>query len=89
MIVLHDKFHAVAGGDYLLGTFWSTWFLGFILAASLPISWGPFIGDYGRYIPSSDKAWTEAIYGGLGIFAGCLIAELIGAYVQTTFPGSR
>ena len=25
--VLWDKFHAVSGGNYLLGNFWSTWFL--------------------------------------------------------------
>ena len=52
VIVLSDKFTAVAGGEYALGKFWPTWVLGVVVVASLPISWGPFIGDYGRYIPS-------------------------------------
>jgi purine-cytosine permease-like protein len=86
VIVLSNKFHAVHGGSYLLGKYWPTWVLTMVLAASLPVSWGPFIGDYGRYIPSKAKASTCALYGGLGIFAGCWLAEIIGAYAQTTFP---
>jgi purine-cytosine permease-like protein len=84
VIVLSNKFHAVHGGEYLLGNYWPTWVLTMVLAASLPVSWGPFIGDYGRYIPSKTKSSTCAGYAFLGIFAGCLISELIGAYVQTT-----
>ena len=53
VIVLSDKFHAVPGGEYALGKFWATWVLGVVVVASLPISWGPFIGDYGRYIPAN------------------------------------
>jgi purine-cytosine permease-like protein len=84
VIVLSNKFHAVHGGDYLLGKYFPTWMLTMVLAASLPVSWGPFIGDYGRYIPSRTKGWTCAGYAFLGIFAGCWISELIGAYAQTT-----
>jgi purine-cytosine permease-like protein len=85
VIVLSDKFTAVDGGKYLLGDYWPTWVLTMVLAASLPISWGPFIGDYGRYIPSNVSAKTNALAAGFGIFAGCWISELIGAYAQTTF----
>jgi purine-cytosine permease-like protein len=76
----------VHGGSYLLGKYWPTWVLTMVLAASLPVSWGPFIGDYGRYIPSKAKASTCALYAGLGIFAGCWLAEIIGAYAQTAIP---
>ncbi len=86
VIVLSNKFHDVHGGNYLLGKYWATWALTAVLAASLPVSWGPFIGDYGRYIPSKTKARTCVAWAGLGIFAGCWISELIGAYVQTTIP---
>ncbi|MDX6511681.1 MAG: hypothetical protein QOE36_1185 [Gaiellaceae bacterium] len=78
-------FHAVSGGNYLLGTFWATWFFSFVLAASLPISWGPFIGDYGRYIREGESERSMATAGFIGVFSGCLIAELIGAFATASF----
>ena len=86
LIVLSGKFHDVHGGTYLLGKYWPTWVLTMVLAASLPISWGPFIGDYGRYIPTKARATTCALAAGLGIFAGCWLSEIIGAFAVTTFP---
>jgi purine-cytosine permease-like protein len=56
-----------------------------VLAALLPVTWGPFIGDYGRYIPSKAKARTCALAAGLGIFAGCWLAEIVAAFATTTF----
>jgi purine-cytosine permease-like protein len=85
LIVLAGKFHNVQGGSYLLGGYWPTLVLTMVLAALLPITWGPFIGDYGRYIPSKTKATTCALAAGLGIFAGCWLAEIIAAFVTTTF----
>jgi purine-cytosine permease-like protein len=85
LIVLAGKFRAVHGGGYLLGAYWPTWALTMVLAALLPITWGPFIGDYGRYIPSTTKASTCALAAGLGIFAGCWLAEIIAAFATTTF----
>jgi purine-cytosine permease-like protein len=85
LIVLAGKFRAVHGGSYLLGQYWPTWVLTMVLAASLPITWGPFVGDYGRYIPSRAKATTCALAAGLGIFAGCWLAEIIAAFAATTF----
>jgi purine-cytosine permease-like protein len=85
LIVLAGKFHDVQGGSYLLGEYWPTWVLTMVLAALLPITWGPFIGDYGRYIPSKAKASTCALAAGLGIFAGCWLAEIVGAFATTTF----
>jgi purine-cytosine permease-like protein len=87
LIVLAGEFEAVPGGDYRLGDFWPTWVLTMVLAALLPVTWGPFIGDYGRYIPSKAKASTCALAAGLGIFAGCWLAEMIAAYATTTFKG--
>jgi purine-cytosine permease-like protein len=85
LVVLAGKFHNVRGGSYLLGEYWPTWALTMVLAALLPITWGPFIGDYGRYIPSPTKASRCALAAGLGIFAGCWLAEIVGAFATTTF----
>jgi purine-cytosine permease-like protein len=85
LIVLAGKFHDVPGGRYRLGDYWPTWVLTMVLAALLPVTWGPFIGDYGRYIPSKAKASTCALASGLGIFGGCWLAEIIGAFATTTF----
>jgi purine-cytosine permease-like protein len=85
VVVLSNKFHAVDQSKLLLGDYWPTWVLTMVLAASLPVSWGPFIGDYGRYIPSKVKGSTCALWAGLGIFFGCWISELIGAYAATAF----
>ena len=85
LVVMAGKFHDVQGGSYHLGEFWPTWALTMVLAALLPITWGPFIGDYGRYIPSKAKATTCALAAGLGIFAGCWLAEIIAAFATTTF----
>jgi purine-cytosine permease-like protein len=85
LIVLAGKFRDVQGGSYLLGEYWPTWVLTMVLAALLPVTWGPFIGDYGRYIPSNAKAGRCALAAGLGIFAGCWLAEIIGAFATTTF----
>jgi purine-cytosine permease-like protein len=85
LIVLAGRFRAVHGGSYVLGDYWPTWVLTMVFAALLPITWGPFIGDYGRYIPSGAKAGTCALAAGLGIFAGCWLAEMIAAFATTTF----
>jgi purine-cytosine permease-like protein len=85
LVVLAGKFHDAPGGSYRLGGYWPTWALTMVLAALLPVTWGPFIGDYGRYIPSKAKASTCALAAGLGIFGGCWLAEIIGAFATTTF----
>ncbi|MEA2483346.1 MAG: hypothetical protein QOC55_1293, partial [Thermoleophilaceae bacterium] len=85
LIVLAGKFHDVQGGSYLLADYWPTWVLTMVLAALLPVTWGPFIGDYGRYLPSRTKATACALAAGLGIFAGCWLAEIIAAFATTTF----
>lgn len=88
--VLGGSFHAVHGGHYELGGFWPTWALGVVVAASLPVSWGVVVGDYGRYIPQTASPWSCAGWAFGGIFAGSWISLVIGAYATTTFadPGT-
>jgi purine-cytosine permease-like protein len=84
--VFAGKFHAIHGKDYLLGTFWPTWFLATTTAASLPISWGPFVGDYARYIPTKTPSRLVGAWGFGGIFMGCWVAMVAAAFVATAFP---
>lgn len=84
--VFAPKFHAIGGGHYLLGSFWPTWFIATTTTASLPISWGPFVGDYGRYIPASAPSWKVSLYAVGGIFTGCWLAMTAAAFAATSFP---
>lgn len=84
-IVFAGKFHVTHGGQYLLGSFWPTWFLSATTAASLPISWGPFVGDYGRYIPANASSRVVGAYGFAGIFLGCWLAMIAAAFAATAF----
>lgn len=87
--VFAGKFHAIAGGhgNYYLGSFWPTWFLSVTTVAALPISWGPFVGDYGRYIPESASSKVVGTYGFVGIFLGCWAAMVAAAFASTALPG--
>jgi purine-cytosine permease-like protein len=84
--VFASKFHVIQGSHYLLGSFWPTWFIATTTTASLPISWGPFVGDYGRYIPASTPSWKVSAYAVTGIFSGCWLAMTAAAFVATSFP---
>jgi purine-cytosine permease-like protein len=83
--VFASKFHVTHGSHYLLGGFWPTWFLATTTTASLPISWGPFVGDYGRYVPSNTPSRVVSAYAVGGIFLGCFIALTAAAFVATAF----
>jgi purine-cytosine permease-like protein len=83
--VFASKFHVTHGSNYLLGSFWPTWFLATTTTASLPISWGPFVGDYGRYVPSNTPSRVVSAYAVGGIFLGCFIALTAAAFVATSF----
>jgi purine-cytosine permease-like protein len=83
--VFASRFQVTQGSHYLLGGFWPTWFIATTTTASLPISWGPFVGDYGRYIPASEKSWKVSAYAVLGIFSGCFIALTAAAFAATSF----
>jgi purine-cytosine permease-like protein len=83
VIVMAPKFHDVSGGHYLLGSFWPTWILSFTTSASVPISWGPFINDYGRYVPENASPKSLFGYSAGGMFIGCWISLIAGAFVTT------
>ncbi|WP_052728215.1 purine-cytosine permease family protein [Domibacillus tundrae] len=73
------------GGNYLLGGFWSTWFLSVSIGLSLPISLVPFINDYARYIPTKTSARSIMLGTGGGIFVGCWISMVGASYLMTMF----
>lgn len=75
-----------AGGEYTLGSFWATWALAAITCASVPVSYGPFASDWGRYVSStrySAKSMMVAYAG--GSYIGLVLAYLFGALVATAF----
>jgi hypothetical protein len=95
--LLSGQLPAVHGENYLLGTFWPTWFWA-SARASLPISWGPFIGDYAATSARRERG-NHAGFAFLGIFA---VADLrahrrvrrpglsrIRDAVRNRLPGSR
>jgi purine-cytosine permease-like protein len=69
------------GGDYLLGSFWSTWALGVVLAVSGPVSYCTSVGDWTRYVSRThgDRRLAGAVFGGM--FLGALVPALLGAFV--------
>jgi purine-cytosine permease-like protein len=79
-----------AGGDYVLGSFWSTWMLAVTVAAAGPLSYAPSLGDYTRRISRhrhSDRRVLLAAGG--GVYLGLLATTLFGAFTAVTFtsPG--
>jgi purine-cytosine permease-like protein len=79
-----------AGGDYVLGGFWSTWMLAVTVAAAGPLSYAPSLGDYTRRISRlrhGDRRVMLAAGG--GVYLGLLVTTLFGAFTAVTFidPG--
>jgi purine-cytosine permease-like protein len=69
------------GGEYLLGSFWSTWALSVVLAVSGPVSYCTSVGDWTRYISRShgDRRVAGAVFGGM--FLGAFVPALLGAFI--------
>jgi purine-cytosine permease-like protein len=79
-----------AGGDYVLGGFWSTWMLAVTVAAAGPLSYAPSLGDYTRrisHLRHGDRRVMLAAGG--GVYLGLLVTTLFGAFTAVTFidPG--
>jgi purine-cytosine permease-like protein len=74
------------GGHYLLGSFTRTWVLAVSVAASLPISYATFAGDYTRYMPAITTDRAVIYWNALGMFASCAVALLIGIFLTTEIP---
>jgi purine-cytosine permease-like protein len=74
-----------SGGAYLLG-FWPTWTLSVVIAGSTVLGYGPFIGDYSRYIsPRRHNDRSIALATGLGAFIGLGAPLLFGAFTAVAF----
>ena len=86
-VTLSPHFHAsYAGGHYVLGSFWPTWVLSVVTAASLPISYSPFINDYARYVSPRRFSQRAIMAGaGLGGFVGLWFGLMFAAYAASTF----
>lgn len=75
-----------AGGNYALGSFWPTWFIGMAVVAATTNSYGPYLGDWSRHI--SNKKYSERKLFSvtwLGGFFGMGGAYMFGAYTAVTF----
>jgi purine-cytosine permease-like protein len=69
------------GGDYVLGSFWSTWALAVVLAVSGPVSYCTSVGDWTRYVSRrhGDRRVAGAVFGGM--FLGAFVPALLGAFI--------
>jgi purine-cytosine permease-like protein len=85
MAVLLPSFHVADDGKYLLDTFWPTWFLVLTVAISIPISYITWPNDYGRRMPRDTSPVTLGLWAWSGMFAGCWIALMLGAFVTLSF----
>ncbi|MBM7515251.1 purine-cytosine permease family protein [Nocardioides nitrophenolicus] len=87
MLALAGRFDPapVVDGGYLLGDFWTTWFLAFVATGiSGPIAFITLLGDYTRYLSPerhSSRRVLAATAGGLAL--GLLLPQLFGMF--TTF----
>ena len=74
------------GGDYLLGSYWSTWFLCVAVSVGGPLSYAPTLGDYTRRI-SETRFGTRSVWlaTSAGVFAGLFVAALFGIFTASTF----
>ena len=89
-IVLAPHFSTKPTGvPLLLSSYSATWMLSAITAASLPISYCPYVGDYTRYISATRfKPRQVVLAGGLGMFGGCAVALTFATYVATMLPST-
>ncbi|MDQ6934552.1 MAG: cytosine permease [Actinomycetota bacterium] len=71
---------------YALGSFWPTFVLSALIVMGNPISFGAFLGDWSRYIPSGTS--TRALLGAtLAAQAMTLVPFLFGVFTATLVAG--
>lgn len=75
------------GGDYLLGSYGSTWLLAALtVGVSGVLQIGTLVGDWTRYIsPRRHSTAKLASVASLGVFVGYVVPMSIGAVVATAF----
>lgn len=75
-----------SGGDYLLGSYWPTWFLCVAVSVGGPLSYAPTLGDYTRRVSrtrySNRSVWIAT---SSGVFVGLFAAALFGIFTASTF----
>ncbi|MGH3972674.1 MAG: purine-cytosine permease family protein, partial [Pseudonocardiaceae bacterium] len=85
VLVLTPRFDpGYAGGNYVLDGFWQTWLLAVSFAATLPISYSTFQGDYSRYLRPEISDRSAMLWSGVTMYTSNAVALLVGAYVTTT-----
>lgn len=83
---LPDFDASLAGGDYLLGDYWSTWLLCVAISVGGPLSYAPTLGDYTRRIsPTRYRDRTIVTATCAGVFTGLFAAALFGILTASTF----
>lgn len=87
-VVLPHFNSGYAGGHYLLGSFWPTWVLATVTIVSVPLSYGPFAGDYARYLPVHHTR-RAAVFGMLSLTVSSWIVLLFAAYFATMFSATQ
>lgn len=71
------------GGEYALGSYWSTWALAVTIAAAATFGYGPFVNDWARYISPrrhSDRSVFMATFA--GGFVGLSLPFIFGAFTM-------
>jgi len=87
LVVLAPQFDpGYTGGSYVLGDFWRTWLLTVSFAATLPISYSTFQGDYSRYLTPHVGDRAAIAWNGVAMYSSSAVALLVGAYVTTVLP---
>lgn len=85
VVVLAPQFTGGVSGNYLLGSFVPTWVLAVITVASVAVSYGPFVGDWSRYVPRSTSPRKLLLATGSGVFIGLTVTCLFGAFTASMF----
>lgn len=86
VVVLAPRFDAgYPGGPLALGSYWPTWLQATSIAASIPLSYATFQGDYSRYMPASTSDRSVVGWNAAGMFLSGTVGLLVGAMVTTMF----
>jgi len=72
-----------AGGDYLLDSYWPTWFLAMTICAAIPVSYATWLNDYTRYLRPGTSSGKAMMAAGGGMFIGCWLSLTFAAGVMT------
>lgn len=90
VFIFWPDFHSdYQGGAYLLGSFWPTWVMSMLAALTTVISYGPFIGDWARYIsPQKYSNRSILVASASGAFIGLFAPMLFGAFTASTFQSA-